>query len=530
MDRKETGAWGKGASMSVFSTEFRLPPNQTIESLNSRIQEIDRQLEESVSQADRVDYALAAGSGLLCGALDSILFSHISAGPDGVRIPREQLGTILCSAAKQMGARLPEENRNEYAARFITQKLAPSFRRRAAETAGSFASMLDFDNLQHYPGLLGIVSAVMVQVKKLELFTFENGQININLSRCSNGYLSKVIVSLVCCGMLRWLIDMAEHPEHLEEDSELPRAVKDLINQLGSNAGLLKALSLGLDHYEKNVRNAERSLPRRQKTVRIDLGEELKKLAASMGRYLDAAPEEAVRIGGTKGQAGPDSGILEQIFTPEHLLKQSIPVLVNELIVRTFYMVRRLAMQAQELGDIRKIDWRKAVPTRSRTLDRMIAVASMTFTAADTLDAAGRAALESCANYVIFLMRFTCRFNYVGAARTVAALAVEISDEEREAEILRERRILMEERSEAFIEAVAAYREDMERQFCSFMTEDLETILTGMDEIEQGLVQGDSDLVIKGNVRITEQFGGEVQWRSQEEFDDFMDSDETFIL
>ena len=74
----------------------------------------------------------------------------------------------------------------------------------------------------------------------------------------------------------------------------------------------------------------------------------------------------------------------------------------------------------------------------------MLTIASMTFTVADTADAAIHAAIESGGNWVLFSGRFVTRFNYVGAGRAALSIVREVSNEKKEAQLIHEKMILSE--------------------------------------------------------------------------------------
>ncbi len=102
--------------------------------------------------------------------------------------------------------------------------------------------------------------------------------------------------------------------------------------------------------------------------------------------------------------------------------RQALPVILNECMVRGFYFIRQLATELagvdlEKPQDLAKLNWRKIMPLRNRTVERMLTVSSMTFTIADTADAAVHAAIESAGNWVLFSGRLVARFNYVGAGR-----------------------------------------------------------------------------------------------------------------
>lgn len=77
------------------------------------------------------------------------------------------------------------------------------------------------------------------------------------------------------------------------------------------------------------------------------------------------------------------------------LKRQSIPVVVNEMLVRGVYFVRRFIDEIKEKGAVDKINWHNCIPINNRTLQRMVTVASGTFMAVDLADAFIESAIES---------------------------------------------------------------------------------------------------------------------------------------
>ena len=109
-------------------------------------------------------------------------------------------------------------------------------------------------------------------------------------------------------------------------------------------------------------------------------------------------------------------------------------------------------------------------------------------------------------------------------------VAKEISNDRKELQLLREKRILAETKSERVVELANEYEKQLEALFNQYMEEHLEDFIMGTKLIEEGRRAGDSDLIIQGNVIIQSRLGKEVQFTNQEEFDDFMDSDIPLIL
>ncbi len=125
---------------------------------------------------------------------------------------------------------------------------------------------------------------------------------------------------------------------------------------------------------------------------------------------------------------------------------------------------------------------------------------------------------------------FLSRFNYVGAGRATLAIVKEVSNEQKEAQLLQEKLILTNAKTIKVIEKFSAYREALEVRVSNYLAEDIEEFLNGFDYMKQGIECGDSNLVIKGNVIIQKVLGRKPQFTNQQEFDDLMESDEALIL
>ena len=212
-------------------------------------------------------------------------------------------------------------------------------------------------------------------------------------------------------------------------------------------------------------------------------------------------------------------------------IKQMLPVALNELFVRTFYFVRRLQKELNGKTTFDDVNWKAVLPFNNRTVDQMITVSSLTFSFADTADAAVRSAIESGGNFVLFSGKFACRFNYVGAGRAVVAVGKELSNEKKEAQLIHEKRLLIEAKTQVDIELIIAYRAELEKLVTAYIAEKLETVQTGFSVIDQAIAEDDIDKFLQGNRYIQEAFGKqEVQFSTQAEFDEFMDSEEALQL
>lgn len=115
-----------------------------------------------------------------------------------------------------------------------------------------------------------------------------------------------------------------------------------------------------------------------------------------------------------------------EIGLVQQLTKQAIPVIINECIVRGFYMIRRLCLEIsakdiQHFRDWERIDFQNIAPWNNRTIARMLTISSGTFMAIVTGSAAVRAAVKNKGFQNNFAQDFLLFINYVGVGRFVFA-------------------------------------------------------------------------------------------------------------
>ena len=219
--------------------------------------------------------------------------------------------------------------------------------------------------------------------------------------------------------------------------------------------------------------------------------------------------------------------------TKNDLNEQALPVLVNETVVRIGYFVRRLAEGWDGTADLNDVMWERFMPFGNRTVERMITVSSITLSTFDTIDAslaASRASVESAGNWIYASQQFVANVNFVAAGRAMVAIVREVSEEAKETELLREKRLLTEEKTELAVERLQEYKTRLAALLDEYLAERLEAFFEGFNLMDEGLAKGNANLVIGGNVVIQRVLGHEIQFTNQDEFDALMDSDDDFVL
>ncbi len=469
--------------------------------VDAALDRVNRELQAYRCEAGFEDYAIAVLCGVLSGAVDARLLKQVEITPEGITTAPEQVFKCLQDAADQ-------------GKKAVT---APTFRH--VKVKKGFADALpELKALSKNATSVGIVCSILSQFSNSGMLRYDGDKVHLfpeGLSR-NNGIC--VAGAGLVAGLMKWLYDATVPEAETEKSfktlnrlrkvmhvnpamSEVVRCVDKWQRQL---AGEMKGFQ---NKYKRDMRMDE---------VFVSLLTALSGLKLMKDTRLPAVIEKFRRADGMG---------ITRIPLVEALSRQAMPVVLNEIMVRTAYFTVRLARELAAHEDVAEIDWDGVVPFGNRTIDRMITVASMTFTTADTANAAIHAATESAGNAVLFSGVFVKRYNYIGFGRVAVAIYREIAAESAETELLYEKRLLTEAQTAQAVAQLEAYRERLEARVSEYLAEDLTAFLEGFNTMDQGLQSGDSDRVIRGNVVIQRVLGREPQFTNQQEFDDLMDSD-----
>ncbi len=490
-----------------------------VDELNAELERVNADLERYVAKADQADYAFAVFSGLMAGAIDSIF-----------------VGEFDLEKADQWG--------NDKANAFV-KKVAETQGYRGTTTAGAISKLessfeVAQDNvwkgaaigvaaknhhladLAHHPTPLGLVSAMMVQFLRIGTFVNRDGEWHFLPVKTSAKDMVEILAPAAITGILNWLAALAENKYESSRETEIPKSLHRLLHLAASTPMLVevaKCADRWLGHLvsdmdgSKKTPGAGMGIP----GVFISLLYELSALPilknTDLPRFVDQLYERQ------------KIDLRHEIPLYKAAGKQLIPVAFNEILVRLGYFLTHFLEEIVTQEKMDDIRWNRVIPFHNRTVDRMLTVSTMTFSFADTADAAIRAAVESGANWVLFSGRFVTRFNYVGAGRAAVAIVKEISAERKETQFIHEKMILSEKKAALFLGDLQTFKARLEEKVTNYLAEDISAFLAGFDEIGQGLAAGDSDLVIHGNIRIWKVLGREPQFTDQKEFDELMESE-----
>ena len=489
----------------VVSAEAKVEA-PSIDRLNTELARVNQELEHYTNHADKADYALAVTSGVLAGLVDSLFVGEFSleyANQWG----NQQAEKLVLKVAKYQGyggTDLGQAIKHlEYQFPIAADKATAAF------GGGLQHHLRDFS---HHPTPVGLVCSILTQFTGNVYGTDVAGAFQcVPLNKDGLNLVGKSFPEKIMFGAVNWFFhmvsDVAGSSGTVMKGSfgtGLPGPLASLLKEFSSTRLFKKQDAKGCKEFSVYISKlfngtllGERDANGNLIPLKFDLRTEM--------------------------------GVAMQVG------KQTIPVIINECIVRSFFLLHRLLQELsrddiQDWSDVHKINWKAIIPFRNRTVDRMLTIASMTFTVADTADAAIHAAIESGGNWVLFSGRFVTRFNYVGAGRAALSIVREVSNEKKEAQLIHEKMILSEAKAALFLKQLQEFKEQLDMKVSNYLVEDIEGFMSGFADMRQGMLTGDSDLVIRGNVTIQKVLGREPQFTNQKEFDALMESDAPLVL
>lgn len=349
-----------------------------LQAQQERIDVLDRNIDHLTNHADHIDNLVAVGSGLLASLIDLFWVGEFNF-ERGKVWGNQTANNFVMKAAKALGY---EGDRLAGAIKFLEGKFpVPSDNIWKGKDAGISAKSHHLDDLAHHPTPVGLFFSILTQFTKQGYF--QNGEGNflpIDVDENGLELIGADIPWKIFCGTVNWFFHLVSDMSGSNKTAGVGMGIP------GPVVSLLKELSTipGLD---------QTGLPKKIKEIfvkeRFDLRAEL--------------------------------AVLHEVG------RQAVPVLINEVLVRAFYFIRRLIAEVKEKRSFRAIEWEKTLPWKNRTIVRMLTIATGTFTAVDLADAAIRAGLKSGGNWAAFGAQLLLRVNFVGVGRFVVAVYVDAS-------------------------------------------------------------------------------------------------------
>lgn len=351
------------------------------------IQNIDETI-ESIKllkpDCDVLDYALAASSGALCGIVDIFCVGAPGESPLG-NITDEWFANRTMDFAKVLGWKPRGEEKLANAIKWLENKFKIPYDQTSLGEAAKSVFGFDtntfshhFESLGHNPTILGLFFSILDQFTNRYHFIID-GQLISQIEADGNFKLKgSNFISKLFCGIYNWF-------GHLISDIS------------GSyNSALRGSRGMGIPSPLWTWINDIIVIKRKLKIPESEFDKSMNQMAVE---------------------------VFNKGFDIRFQTTQAIPVLLNELMVRTFYAIRRMIQYysntSKENRSIKKM-WQSCKPFDNLTISRMLTVAHGTFCLVDIADATvrGFASGGGSFNPVTFFLRL----NLAGVGRFTISL------------------------------------------------------------------------------------------------------------
>lgn len=334
-------------------------------------------------ECDKLDYALAASSGALCGIIDIFLVGKPSQSPVG-DITDEWFANRTKDFAKLFGWEDDGTKPFSSAIKHLEKKFKIPYDQSSSGGAAKEVFHLTpsnhhFKSLAHNPSLLGLFFSILDQFNNSSHFV-TGGQL-VSLIEADGKFelQGHNVPSKLFCAIVNWF-------GHLISDMS------------GSHTS--KGRGMGI--------------PSPLWTWTNDIIAIKSKLNMPISQFDDNINEIAIKI-------------FEQGYDARFQTTQAIPVFINDLIVRLFYSIRRFVKYFAETNkDLRSVKslWEACEPFSNHTVKRMLTVAHGTFCLIDIGDATVRGFIASGGSFNF--TELLLRLNIVGVGRLTISLYGEV--------------------------------------------------------------------------------------------------------
>lgn len=393
----------------------RLTRNQSVlDDLNSNIDRL-------TNHADGFDYAISACSGVLCGFIDSFFvgefnFDELKADSN------KHVNKFVEKYAKLSG--WDGNGRLTSAVAFLEKKY-PVDQDDFWKAMGSSTRLHHLEDLAHHPTPCGLFFAIVVSFFRCAVFVDKEGHWHMGILETDKKELAKLWIPILVSGIFRWIVYVAESKYLEKEGKELPKPIRKLLKTVAYTPGVLDVLKVATNWFGHLVSDMAGSKQTAGGGMGIPgLFLSLLKEISSLKYIKDTSLPQKVSDWYSKDKID----MRAELAIVEYAGRQSIPVILNECIVRTFFFVRHLIDEKKNAGEWKNVNWNNVIPWGNRTINRMLTIATGTFTTVDVADAAIRSVVKNGGNVYNpkLYADFVLRINFVGLGRFAIAVGTDI--------------------------------------------------------------------------------------------------------
>ena len=344
-----------------------------------RIEVIKSEIANNTSHADKTDYVVSGCCGVMAGLIDVFFVGKFDL-KTAKTWRNKKVNEFVMDVAKRDGY---QGDRLEGAIQFLENKHKvahdSSF---MGQGIGVSPRSHHLDDMAHHMSIVGWLFSLLTQFTGMAYYSNNAGEFKIvpvdEVTKATR--IGKDFPEKICYGTVNWFFhlvsDMAGSNKTKGAGMGIPGPIMSLAKEISalpivSETGLAKVLN---DLYQGKLFKDEYGNP-----IKFDFRTEL-----AIGHELG---------------------------------RQAIPVILNEVLVRTFYFIRRFVAEWKVKGDIHRINWRVVIPFKNATISRMMTIATGAFLVVDASDAA----IKSGGTWAGFILRI----NFVNVFRFTLAIGDE---------------------------------------------------------------------------------------------------------
>lgn len=371
-------------SMSVAeeSIDFTSSIETAIEHIELELYSLEEtinSINELKPACDKLDYVLAASAGAICGVMDIFLVGKPGESPLG-DVTDKWFAERTMDFAKLCGWDDKGDKPLSSAIRYLENKFKIPYDQRGVGDAASFVFGLNpsnhhFKSLAHNPSILGLFFSILDQFTNSSHFISDGELISLVEADDKFELRGNNVPSKLFCAFVNWF-------GHL---------ISDMSGASGS-----KTRGMGI--------------PSPLWTWTNDIIAIKRGLNISSSEFDKAVNELAINL-------------YNQGYDTRFQATQVIPVLINEMLVRLIYAIRRLIKYFSEIEKEErswKLMWKKCEPFSNPTVKRMLTVAHGTFCLLDVGEATVRGFATGAGAFNP--TEFFLRLNIVGVGRFTISL------------------------------------------------------------------------------------------------------------
>ena len=486
-----------------------------LDEIECQINELDTSIDKLTNHADKADYAVAVVSGIIASLIDTIFVGNWDFKSAKAWSNKEVNEQIIQFAQKDPDYQkyldhkrsVNADNRLDNAIDFLEKKYKlPGDNEWKNSGAKITANTHHLDDFCHHPTLVGMVCCVIVQFgnDNKSIYSDSTGEM-LRLPVTINQY-GKFVghnnVEKIFAGIVNWFVNVAQtiknRKGHLMSDmaGSTSSAIKgnDGMGLPGSFLSMMKELSslkcFQQTNFAENLRKAYQN--------GIGDGKKQVDLGAFNALFEGASSKFDMRT---------------EMAIGSELKRQSIPIVINEILVRACYFTRRLIIELKTHNSVLDVNWNNVIPFNNRTIERMITIATGTFTAIDTLDAVIEGAINSKGNWAEFGRQVVLRLNFVGIGRFTVALGTDAIMGLKKDKKSKERMLLKAE-SLYLLETKMYYGDKLMWSACKDTNKSISSLFETMQQLT-AQIAGDVDSINNSLKEITSIDGREIDKNNQ---------------